>query len=102
MPTYRSVQGTHDILPENAPAWRLVEETVRSHLQHEEPYEVIYHLKFVRNLGREKFSAQLWPLLDHNSKQVRDLVMPLLAGVPEAEAEALSRLKAKKAFKRAE
>ena len=30
MPTYRAVQGTHDILPENAPAWRLIEETVRA------------------------------------------------------------------------
>ncbi len=30
MPTYRAVQGTRDILPESAPAWRLIEETVRA------------------------------------------------------------------------
>jgi len=30
MPTYKAVQGTRDILPDSAPAWRLVEETVRA------------------------------------------------------------------------
>ncbi|MBA3825920.1 MAG: ATP phosphoribosyltransferase regulatory subunit, partial [Ktedonobacterales bacterium] len=30
MPTYKAVQGTRDILPESAPAWQVIEDTVRS------------------------------------------------------------------------